>query len=165
MTVGSQSTRRINLWICEFIIPLKSRVRKKMVHQSEILLLLRSSSCLWSTHTHNDKKMSYDLKSELLPSCQWVCNFLICNECAQNVMIILHLSKTTFVFYTANMEYMSHCNATHNAVCRCKKGYECKVQPCKQCLPIPPTTRRSPTMVSAGRTHLCVHTSVAVLPD
>ncbi|XP_075897368.1 tumor necrosis factor receptor superfamily member 3-like [Nelusetta ayraudi] len=39
-----------------------------------------------------------------------------------------------------NMEYLSPCNATHNAVCKCKPGYKCKALPCVQCLPIPTTT-------------------------
>ncbi|XP_032374695.1 tumor necrosis factor receptor superfamily member 26 isoform X2 [Etheostoma spectabile] len=41
-----------------------------------------------------------------------------------------------------NMEYSSHCNATHNAVCRCKAGYRCKEQSCKQCEPIPDPTEK-----------------------
>ncbi|KAM8734942.1 uncharacterized protein AB9X84_023569 isoform 1-T2 [Acanthopagrus schlegelii] len=41
---------------------------------------------------------------------------------------------------TSNMEYESECNATHNAVCRCKDGYRCREQPCKECEPIPTTT-------------------------
>ncbi|XP_030250352.1 CD27 antigen isoform X2 [Sparus aurata] len=41
---------------------------------------------------------------------------------------------------TPNMEFESECNATHNAVCRCKDGYQCREQPCKECEPIPTTT-------------------------
>ncbi|KAI3361142.1 hypothetical protein L3Q82_013338 [Scortum barcoo] len=43
-----------------------------------------------------------------------------------------------------NMEYESQCNGTHNAVCRCKAGYRCNDQPCKECVPIPPTTTSTP---------------------
>ncbi|XP_018538262.1 tumor necrosis factor receptor superfamily member 6 [Lates calcarifer] len=39
-----------------------------------------------------------------------------------------------------NMEYKSPCNATHDAVCRCKPGYGCTDQSCTQCVPIPDTT-------------------------
>ncbi|XP_076592705.1 uncharacterized protein LOC143324252 isoform X2 [Chaetodon auriga] len=41
----------------------------------------------------------------------------------------------------SNMEYKSHCSPTHNAVCKCKAGYECIDQPCSQCVPIPSTTQ------------------------
>lgn len=59
------------------------------------------------------------------------------------------------------MKYLSRCNATHNAVCKCKAGYECKTKPCVQCLPIPattinttltPTTLTATTPKSTGRT-------------
>ncbi|XP_070691573.1 CD27 antigen-like [Pempheris klunzingeri] len=46
-----------------------------------------------------------------------------------------------------NMEYKSHCNATHNAVCRCVAGYRCKAQPCQECVPIPSTTTSKPTLL------------------
>ncbi|XP_070768609.1 tumor necrosis factor receptor superfamily member 6-like [Enoplosus armatus] len=35
-----------------------------------------------------------------------------------------------------NMEYESKCDTTHKAVCRCKAGYECRDQPCTQCVPM-----------------------------
>lgn len=38
-----------------------------------------------------------------------------------------------FVVFTANMEYKSQCNATQNAVCRCKAGYRCNDQSCTKC--------------------------------
>ncbi|XP_054477640.1 tumor necrosis factor receptor superfamily member 5 isoform X2 [Anoplopoma fimbria] len=44
-----------------------------------------------------------------------------------------------------NMEYGSHCNATHNAVCRCKTDYRCKDRSCQQCVLIPSTTTK-PTL-------------------
>ncbi|KAM6995171.1 uncharacterized protein LKV04_007406 [Tautogolabrus adspersus] len=44
------------------------------------------------------------------------------------------------IFFTATLEYKSRCNSTHNAVCRCKAGYRCKDQPCKECVQIPTTT-------------------------
>ncbi|XP_070823490.1 CD27 antigen-like [Chaetodon trifascialis] len=40
-----------------------------------------------------------------------------------------------------NMEYKSHCSPTHNAVCKCKAGYECRDQPCSQCVPVSSTTQ------------------------
>ncbi|XP_068613996.1 CD27 antigen-like [Brachionichthys hirsutus] len=43
-----------------------------------------------------------------------------------------------------NMDYKSDCNASRNAECRCKAGYECKEHPCKQCVPIP-TTKPPPS--------------------
>lgn len=67
----------------------------------------------------------------------------------------LHVFLSSF-FFTANMEYLSVCNATHNAVCKCKAGYECKAKPCVQCLPIPSgtiaTTLARTTLTSTGRT-------------
>lgn len=63
-----------------------------------------------------------------------------------------------FCFFTANMEYLSRCNVTHNAVCKCKAGYECKDLYCKQCLPIPSTTTLRTTVLSTGKTlHLSAH--------
>ncbi|KAM9353489.1 tumor necrosis factor receptor superfamily member 4 [Symphorus nematophorus] len=41
----------------------------------------------------------------------------------------------------ANSEFKSRCNATHDAVCRCRTGYECKDQSCKDCVPIQSTTK------------------------
>nr|XP_046255235.1 CD27 antigen isoform X2 [Scatophagus argus] len=52
-----------------------------------------------------------------------------------------------------NMEYQSRCNATHDAVCRCKAGYECKNQPCKQCLLIPTTIRPTLAPFSTALKH------------
>lgn len=66
------------------------------------------------------------------------------------------------------MEYLAICNATHNAVCKCKAGYECRTKACVQCLPKPSTTTTTtltpPTLRSTGRTlpvstskhHICV---------
>ncbi|XP_031155481.1 CD27 antigen isoform X2 [Sander lucioperca] len=63
-----------------------------------------------------------------------------------------------------NMEYISHCNVTHNAVCRCKDGYRCTDQSCKQCVPIPsfttkPTLPPSTTALKSG----AYHTGIALI--
>ncbi|XP_008320982.2 CD27 antigen isoform X2 [Cynoglossus semilaevis] len=43
-------------------------------------------------------------------------------------------------------EYVSHCNGTHNAVCRCKAGYRCKDnRRCTVCVLDPHTTTEPPT--------------------
>ncbi|XP_041798030.1 CD27 antigen isoform X2 [Chelmon rostratus] len=61
-----------------------------------------------------------------------------------------------------NMEYKSHCNGTHNVVCKCKAGYECEDQSCGQCVPILSTTNptlpstsalKSSTLTTLGRPH------------
>ncbi|XP_059195095.1 tumor necrosis factor receptor superfamily member 11A [Centropristis striata] len=39
-----------------------------------------------------------------------------------------------------NGEYKSTCTPTKNAVCKCKAGYECTDQSCKQCVPMKTTT-------------------------
>ncbi|XP_029688280.1 tumor necrosis factor receptor superfamily member 5-like isoform X2 [Takifugu rubripes] len=56
---------------------------------------------------------------------EWSCDF--CGSCS-----------------ASNMEYKSHCNATHDSVCKCKPGYECTDRPCTQCRPVSPTTRPPP---------------------
>ncbi|KAM3615071.1 uncharacterized protein V6R79_022878 [Siganus canaliculatus] len=48
-----------------------------------------------------------------------------------------------------NMEYQSRCNATHNAVCRCKAGYQCSGQPCKECVPVPTESPLRPTTAAS----------------
>ncbi|XP_023282199.1 tumor necrosis factor receptor superfamily member 6-like [Seriola lalandi dorsalis] len=52
----------------------------------------------------------------------------------------------------SNMEYKSRCNATHNAVCRCKDGYRCEDQSCTQCVPMPETT--TPTLPPSTTTNM-----------
>ncbi|XP_072317614.1 CD27 antigen-like [Eucyclogobius newberryi] len=52
-----------------------------------------------------------------------------------------------------NMEIVSQCNATRNAVCRCKAGFACENEACDYCTAIPTTTAppaapRSTTAVS-----------------
>ena len=70
------------------------------------------------------------------------------------IMITLDLLTTIvilFVCLTANMEYKSLCNATHNAVCRCKAGYECQDKFCKDCVPIRTTTKPTLPPSTTGR--------------
>ncbi|XP_029359996.1 tumor necrosis factor receptor superfamily member 5-like [Echeneis naucrates] len=60
-----------------------------------------------------------------------------------NLEMSCHICKTC---KNSNMEYKLHCNATHNAVCRCKDGYKCEDQSCTQCVPASDTT--TPTLPS-----------------
>ncbi|XP_051262144.1 tumor necrosis factor receptor superfamily member 6 [Dicentrarchus labrax] len=66
-----------------------------------------------------------------------------------------------------NMEYMSACNSTHDSVCRCKAGYECREQPCKMCVPIPITTKptTTPTTTATPSTTPKTSSSTTVLTD
>lgn len=54
----------------------------------------------------------------------------------------------------ANMEYETPCNATHDAVCRCKAGYECQDQSCTGCVPIQTTTKPTLPPSTTGRISL-----------
>ncbi|XP_030606173.1 tumor necrosis factor receptor superfamily member 5 isoform X2 [Archocentrus centrarchus] len=40
-----------------------------------------------------------------------------------------------------NMEVKTKCNTTHDTVCTCKAGYQCKNQDCQECVVIPTTTK------------------------
>ncbi|XP_034730242.1 CD27 antigen isoform X2 [Etheostoma cragini] len=66
-----------------------------------------------------------------------------------------------------NMEYSSHCNATHNAVCRCKAGYRCKDQSCKQCVPtvpiLPFTTKSTLPPSTTALKPRAYHTGIALV--
>ncbi|KAG7474389.1 hypothetical protein JOB18_007952 [Solea senegalensis] len=81
-------------------------------------------------------------------SCEIKCDF--CKEGlyrdSYNVDMNCNLCKSC---KKTNMEYKSHCNATHNAVCRCKAGYKCRDQQCTQCLPIPTTTTLPPSTTAS----------------
>ncbi|XP_028436847.1 tumor necrosis factor receptor superfamily member 6 isoform X1 [Perca flavescens] len=72
-----------------------------------------------------------------------------CESCTTNLFNEKYNVQQTCEFCEncdkKNMEYISHCNVTHNAVCRCKDGYKCKDQSCKQCVPISPFTTK-PTL-------------------
>lgn len=67
------------------------------------------------------------------------------------------------LFISANMEYMLNCNHTQNAVCKCKAGYECKDQACKQCSPVQPTIRPMLTRFSTGG--MILITVLAISPN
>ncbi|TWW79049.1 Tumor necrosis factor receptor superfamily member 11B [Takifugu flavidus] len=73
---------------------------------------------------------------------EWSCDF--CGSCS-----------------APNMEYKSHCNATHDSVCKCKPGYECTDRPCTQCRPVSPTTRPPPPVTPV--TVITVETSKGYL--
>ncbi|KAM8870393.1 tumor necrosis factor receptor superfamily member 1B isoform 2-T4 [Spinachia spinachia] len=54
----------------------------------------------------------------------------------------------------SNMEYYSPCSTTRNAVCRCKAGYRCRDDLCKQCVPIPSTKPTLPPPTTGAVTTL-----------
>ncbi|XP_035528599.1 tumor necrosis factor receptor superfamily member 6 [Morone saxatilis] len=94
--------------------------------------------------------------------CQITCETCMDDHYADTYNVELYCKHCTSC-NKPNMEYMSACNSTHDTVCRCKAGYECREQPCKVCVPIPTTTK--PTTTPTPATTPKNSSSTTVLTD
>lgn len=102
----------------------------------------------------------HNSKTTFVPMCVFVTR-----THADVLRIMIFDSDCWFLFFSANMEYKSHCNGTHNVVCKCKAGYECEDQSCGQCVPILSTTNPTLPSTSGRKLHTFIqiqHTAVEI---